>query len=137
MFTRCLFCHAALPANDLVEHYPHGRRLAFDPGRGRLWAVCSACQRWNLAPIEERWEALEELDRLVTDQGKLLSKTDNIALIRAGEIDVVRVGQSTKLVEEAWWRYGRELRERRSHHSKLSWIEMGAAIAISVTAGGA
>jgi len=137
MFTRCLFCHADLPANELIAHYPHGRRLAFDPGRGRLWAVCSACHRWNLAPIEERWEALEELDRLVTDRGKLLSKTDNIALLRAGEIEVVRVGQSTKLVEEAWWRYGRELRERRTRHSKLNWIEMGAAVAISVTAGGA
>jgi hypothetical protein len=111
--------------------------MAFDPVRGRLWAVCEACHRWNLAPIEERWEALEELDRLVTDRGKLLSQTDNIALIRAGEMEIVRVGRATQLVEEAWWRYGRELRERRSRHSRLSWIEMGAALTISVTAGGA
>jgi hypothetical protein len=137
MFARCLFCHAGLPGNETVAHFPHGRRIAFDPGRGRLWAVCDACRRWNLAPIEDRWEALEELEQVVRDRGRLLSQTDNIALIRAGELEVVRVGPATKLVEEAWWRYGRELRERRARHKKLSWIEVGVVISLSVTAGGA
>jgi hypothetical protein len=27
--------------------------------RGRLWAVCSSCGRWTLAPFETRWEVLE------------------------------------------------------------------------------
>src|SRR5512142_2894357 len=91
MFNRCLFCHRDLPANESLEHFPVGRRVAYDPGRGRLWAVCPACRRWNLAPIEERWEALEELEKTVKDRSRLLSQTDNIALLRAGELEIERV----------------------------------------------
>lgn len=136
MFNRCVFCHVQLPTNETVERFPRGRRIAFDPGRGRLWAVCPSCRRWNLAPIEERWEALEDLEKVVRDRGRLLSQTDNIALIRAGEIDVVRVGRDTRLVEEAWWRYGRELKERRSRSKKHSYIEVGAMVALSLATGG-
>lgn len=136
MFTRCIFCHAGLPANEVVERFPHGNRIAFDPGRGRLWVVCQACRRWNLAPIEERWEALDELEKVVADRGRLLSQTDNIALIRAGPVDVVRVGKATRLVEEAWWRYGKELRERRSRHKKYQFIEVGTIVALSAATGG-
>jgi hypothetical protein len=30
MYSTCLFCHAQLGANEAVEHFPVGRRLAFD-----------------------------------------------------------------------------------------------------------
>ena len=119
MFKRCLVCHTRFPTNELLERFPTGDRIAFDPERGRLWSICRACRRWSLAPIEERWEALEELERLTHDRGQLLSKTDNIALVRAGPIDVVRVGRAG-LGEEAWWRYGRELTSRRQRYRKLS-----------------
>ena len=85
-----------------------GRRVAYDPGRGRLWVICSTCKRWSLTPMEDRWEALEELEKLTTDKARLLSQTDNIALLRVGPLEVVRVGKA-QLTEEAWWRYGREL----------------------------
>ncbi|MGD8276457.1 MAG: hypothetical protein PVH00_00460 [Gemmatimonadota bacterium] len=135
MFTRCLFCHSPMARNEEVEHFPVGARVAFDPGRGRLWAVCGVCNRWNLAPIEERWEALEELDRLSTDRGHLLSQTDNIALIRAGPLELVRVGRA-RLVEEAWWRYGREMKERRRQFRASQWVEGGAVIALALLTGG-
>ena len=64
MYSTCIFCHASLGANDAVEHFPVGRRLAFDAARGRLWAVCRKCERWNLSPLDERWEAIEECERL-------------------------------------------------------------------------
>lgn len=60
MFQTCLYCHASLGQNPLIEHCPIGQRLAFDPVRGRLWVVCRACERWNLTPFEDRWEALED-----------------------------------------------------------------------------
>jgi hypothetical protein len=129
MFKHCVFCYSDLGTNETLGHFPVARRVAFDPSRGRLWAVCPGCGRWNLAPIEERWEALEELDRLVTDSGRLLSQTENIALARAGELDVVRVGRA-RLNEEAWWRYGRELKARRSFTSKLGYVENLAALAL-------
>ena len=112
--------------------------MAYDPERGRLWAVCRSCKRWSLAPIEDRWEALEELERLVTDRSRLLSQTDNVALLRSGQLDVVRVGRAD-LTEEAWWRYGRELTERATRHKKLMFVgtmAAGAAIAGGWATGG-
>lgn len=122
VFRRCLYCHQSFPGNDTVERFAFGRRIAFDPWRGRLWVVCGSCSRWTLAPIEERWEVLEDLNRLVRDHGRTLSTTDNIALIRAGDIELVRVGRA-ELAEEAWWRYGRELRNRRTRARKAGIAE--------------
>lgn len=134
MFSRCMFCHRDLPANEALEHYPYGRRLAFDPVRGRLWAVCPACRRWNLAPIEERWEALEELEKTVKDRSRLLSQTDNIALLKSAELEIVRVGRAN-LTEEAWWRYGIELMKRRRAYQALTVLGVGGVLALM--AGGA
>jgi len=119
MFTTCLVCHTAFSPNETLEHFPLGNRVAYDPDKGRLWAVCRGCKRWTLAPIEDRWEALEELERLVTDRARLLSQTDNISLLRHGPLEIVRVGQAN-LTEEAWWRYGRQLLDRRRRHKKLT-----------------
>ncbi|MEJ2678298.1 MAG: hypothetical protein P8174_04375, partial [Gemmatimonadota bacterium] len=135
MFTRCIFCHRPFEANEEVENFPVGRRIAFDPGRGRLWAVCDACQRWTLAPIEERWEALEELEKLTRDRGRLLSSTDNISLFRVGPVDVVRVGRA-QLREEAWWRYGRELTHRRRQARIARLAELGLYGAVGLATGG-
>jgi hypothetical protein len=133
LYTRCLVCATPFEANEQLEHLPHGRRVAFDPARGRLWTVCRACRRWSLSPIEERWEALEELDKLTTDKASLLSQTDNIALLRAGPLEIVKVGKA-QLTEEAWWRYGRELTARKRNWDKLGLA--GTIAAGAVVAGG-
>lgn len=133
MYTSCLVCATPFEANEQLEHLPHGRRLAFDPGRGRLWAICRTCRRWSLTPIEERWEALEELDKLTTDKASLLSQTDNIALLRVGPLEIVKVGKA-QLTEEAWWRYGRELTARKRNWDKLGVA--GTIAAGAVVAGG-
>lgn len=119
MFKHCLFCHKPFRANERLEHLPLGERIAYDPLRGRLWTICSACRRWTLAPIEARWEALEELERLTTDRGRVLARTEHIALIRADALQIVRVGRA-ELAEEAWWRYGRELVGRYARQQKLA-----------------
>lgn len=129
MFGRCFFCHRPLPSNDALEYFRFGRRVAFDPAQGRLWAVCPSCLRWNLAPIEERWEALEELEKLTRDRSRLLVQTDNIALLRAGDLDVVRVGRA-ELREEAWWRYGRELARRYRRSRELLWLDVALALTV-------
>lgn len=131
----CIFCHGQLPRNEAVEHFPVGERVAFDPGRGRLWAVCGSCGRWNLAPFEERWEALEELEKAGRDQGRVLASTEHIALIRVPGIDVVRVG-SAKLAEEAWWRYGTRMMKRRRTHRLISYAEGAAVVGVSLLSGG-
>ena len=127
MYTRCLVCGSPFAANELLEHLPHGDRVAFDPARGRLWIVRRACRRWSLTPIEARWEALEELERTVRDRARLLVETENIALLEYGPVELIRVG-GAKREEEAWWRYGRELASRRRR-----WRTLG--VAGSVAAG--
>ncbi|MDP2955486.1 MAG: hypothetical protein Q8N53_03625 [Longimicrobiales bacterium] len=131
MYTRCLVCSTPFEPNETLERLPLGRRLAFDPARGRLWAICRACKRWSLAPIEERWEALEELERLTRDKARLLSQTDNIALLKSGNLEIVRVGRAN-LTEESWWRYGRELTSRREQYKRLSLAGSLAAGAVMV-----
>jgi len=131
VYTRCLVCSTPFEPNEALENIPLGKRLAFDPLRGRLWAVCRTCKRWSLAPLEERWEALEELERLTRDKARLLSQTDNIALLKSGSLEIVRVGRAN-LTEEAWWRYGRELTSRRQTYQRLSLAGSLAAGAVMV-----
>lgn len=112
MYSTCIFCHARLGTNDVVEEFPVGRRLAFDPAKGRLWALCTRCRQWNLSPLETRWEALESLERLYRDTPTRYS-TEKIGLARHAEgLEVVRIGKPT-LPEYAAWRYGAELQRRR------------------------
>lgn len=122
MFTRCLFCHGSFQENGQLAHMPRGRRIAYDPVQGRLWAVCDSCHRWNLAPIEEREAALYELERVARDYARPLGHTANITMMQADPLTLIRVGDAD-LVEQAWWRYGRELRKRKaSYESRRSRI---------------
>jgi hypothetical protein len=112
MYSTCLFCHTSLGANEAVEHFPVGRRLAFDAAKGRLWVVCRKCERWNLTPIEERWEAIEECERSYRDT-KLRVSTEQIGLARLAEgLELVRVGKPLR-PEFAAWRYGDQFGRRR------------------------
>ncbi len=122
MFTRCLFCHRPFAENGQLGHMPRGKKIAYDPAQGRLWAVCESCHRWNLAPVEEREAALYELERLARDHARPLGHTANVALMQAGPLTLIRVGEAG-LVEQAWWRYGKELRRRKdSYESKRSKV---------------
>ena len=111
MLTRCLFCRFEYRSNPVLEHFSEAREVAYDPERGRLWAICRGCGRWTLVPFESRWEALDELERSL-GSFRALAKTDNIALFRAHQLRVVRIGPAP-IREEAWWRYGRRLVRRR------------------------
>lgn len=113
MYSTCLFCHDKLGTNDAIEHFPVGRRLAFDAAKGRLWVVCRKCERWNLTPIEERWEAIEECERAFRDT-KLRVSTDHIGLARLKEgLELVRIGEPQR-PEMAAWRYGDQFGRRRT-----------------------
>ena len=134
MYSTCLFCHAALGANEAVEHFPVGRRLAFDAAKGRLWVVCRRCERWNLSPLEERWEAIEESERLFRGQ-RLRAQTDNVGLARLAEgLELVRIGAPLR-PEFAAWRYGDQFGRRFRKH--LLYSGLGVAAAAAVVAGAA
>jgi hypothetical protein len=108
MYSTCLFCNVALGTNDQIPTFPVGRRLAFDPARGRLWVICTRCGRWNLSPLEERWESIDECERLFRGT-RLRYSTDNIGLAHIGDhLELVRIGPAL-LPEIASWRYGARL----------------------------
>src|SRR5881275_2963951 len=108
MYTSCLFCHTDLNANHFLPTFPVGRRLAFDTKKGRLWVICTRCGRWNLTPLEERWEAIDDSERLFRGT-RLRMSTDNIGLAQfRGGFELVRIGPAL-LPEIAGWRYGTRL----------------------------
>ena len=123
MYSTCLYCNDSLGANEVVETFPVGRRLAFDQAKGRLWVVCRKCEKWNLSPLEERWEAIEQCERLFHDARKRVS-TDNIGLARLREgLELVRIGEPMR-PEFAAWRYGDQFGRRRK---RAILIGVGAA----------
>ncbi|MGQ0650517.1 MAG: hypothetical protein ACT4P7_23505 [Gemmatimonadaceae bacterium] len=134
MYATCLFCHQPLGRNESVEAFPVGARLAFDPSKGRLWVVCLRCERWNLTPLEERWEAIEQAEKLYRDTRRRAS-TDNIGLAKLRDgTTLVRIGDPLR-PEFAAWRYGDQFGRRR----RRQFLYAGAGIAAvgMVVAGGA
>jgi hypothetical protein len=125
MYSTCIFCHSSLGKNESIEHFPVGRRLAFDAEHGRLWVVCRSCERWNLTPIEDRWEAIEECERAFSNT-KMRVSTDNIGLARLRDgTDLVRIGQPMR-PEMAAWRYGDQFGRRR----RKQLLYTGAAVSL-------
>ena len=124
MYSTCLFCNESLGKNEVIEHFPIGRRLAYDAAKGRLWVVCRRCERWNLTPVEERWEAIEECERVFSET-RLRVSTDNIGLAKLREgLELVRIGSALR-PEMAAWRYGDQFGRRRRKHL----IYTGAGVA--------
>ncbi|HEU4885782.1 MAG TPA: hypothetical protein VFT45_26335 [Longimicrobium sp.] len=136
MYRSCIFCSAPLGSNESIERFPVGRSLAFDGEKGRLWAVCPRCARWNLAPLEERWEAMEEAERLFRDT-RLRVQRENISLAKLPDgTRLVRVGQALA-GELAAWRYGETLFRRRRRHLLAGGAvaAVGAAMFVAGIAG--
>jgi len=134
VYATCLFCNHHLGTNQVLEVFPVGRRLAFDAGKGRLWVVCRRCERWNLSPFDERWEAIETCERLFRDARKRVS-SDNIGLAKLDEgLELVRIGEPLR-PEFAAWRYGDQFGRRR-RRAILVGVGIGA-VAGGVMIGGA
>lgn len=130
MYSTCLICNQSLATNDAIEHFPIGRRLAFDSKKGRLWVVCHHCGRWNLSPLEERWEAIEECERSFRGTFVRVS-TDNIGLAKmADATELIRIGSPLR-PEFAAWRYGQNFGKRR----RQTHVVAGAGLAAAAVAG--
>jgi hypothetical protein len=137
MYATCLYCSKPLGRNESLETFPVGRRLAFDAARGRLWVVCPACERWNLSALEERWEAIEQAERLYRDARRRVS-TDNVGLARLPEgTTLVRIGEPQR-PEFAAWRYGDQFGRRRRRQllaAGAGVVALGAIVTGGAVAG--
>jgi hypothetical protein len=119
MYSTCLFCNNPLGANESIDSFPVGRRLAFDQAKGRLWVVCPKCERWNLTPLEERWEAIEQSEKLYRDTRKRVA-TDNVGLAKLADgTTLVRIGEPLR-PEFAAWRYGDQFGRRRNRQIMMT-----------------
>ena len=128
-----MFCQKHLGRNQVVEHFPVGRRLVFDAHRGRLWVVCRKCERWNLTPLEERWEAVEECERLFRET-RVRAQTENMGMARHPEgLVLIRVGAPLR-EEFAAWRYGDQFHRRRN---RMILTTAGAVVVAGVVVSGA
>jgi hypothetical protein len=124
VYSTCLYCSAKLGTNDMIERFPVGERLAFDVAKGRLWVVCLECDRWNLTPLEERFEAIEDCEKLYRGT-YVRSSTGNIGMAKLrGGLELVRIGAPLR-PEFAAWRYASEFLSRRTR----AYIRAGATIA--------
>jgi len=138
VYTTCAFCSGALGGDGGASGLAVGKRFAFDGWKSRAWVICQRCGRWNLTPIDSRLDAIGALERMAA-QGRVAATTEQVALIRAGAYDVVRVGKPPRL-EMAGWRYGERLKARERERLKVvvpvAVAAVGATIALNVAAGG-
>ena len=137
MYATCLFCNRALGQNESLESFPIGRRLAFDAAKGRLWVVCHHCERWNLSPLEQRWEAIEQAEKLYAVT-RLRASTDQIGLAKLRDgTELVRIGAPQR-PELAAWRYGDQFGRRRRRQLLIAGAgvtALGAVVIGGVVAG--
>ncbi len=130
MFTTCIHCNTDLGRNEAFEAFPVGSRLAFDAAHGRLWVICRSCGRWNLSPLDERWETIEEAEKRFRDS-RLRVSTDNVGLARLREgVDLIRIGEPQR-PEMAAWRYGDQFGTRRKRQMMITGAVLGSATVIA------
>jgi hypothetical protein len=138
MYTTCAFCSGALGGDGGASGLGIGRRFAFDEWKSRAWVICQRCGRWNLTLLDTRLDTIAALERMAA-QGRVAATTQQVALVRAGAYDVVRVGKPPR-IELAGWRYGERIKARERERLKIiipvTAVAIGATIAVNVAAGG-
>ncbi len=138
MYTTCAFCSGALGGDGGASGLAVGKRFAFDGWKSRAWVICQRCGRWNLTPLDTRLDAIAALERMAA-AGRVAATTEQVALVRAGAYDVVRVGRPPR-VEMAGWRYGERLKARERERLKVvvpvAAAFVGVSLALNLAAGG-
>jgi len=126
MYTTCGFCAGGLGGDGGGSNLGVGRRFAYDAWRSRAWVICQRCGRWNLTPFDDREDTIAKLEAMAA-AGRIAATSDQVALIRAGAYDVVRVGRPRR-IEYATWRYGERIKARE--RERLKFIIPATAVAI-------
>jgi hypothetical protein len=139
VYTTCAFCSGSLGGDGGASGLGVGKRFAFDPWKSRAWVICGKCGRWNLTPFDTRIDTITTLERMAGG-GRVVATTDQVALVRAGACDVVRVGKPPR-IEYATWRYGERLKARERERLKVivpaTIVVVGGMVAFNAVIGGA
>jgi len=138
MYQTCAFCSGALGGDGGASGLAVGRRFAYDGWKSRAWVICQRCGRWNLTPVDTRLDTVAALEQMAAG-GRVAATTDQVALVRVGPCDVVRVGKPQR-IELAGWRYGERLKARERERLKVvvpvTVAIIGVTIATNIAAGG-
>lgn len=138
MFTTCGFCAGSLGGDGGGSGLNVGRRFAYDARRSRAWVICSKCARWNLTPFDTREASIGALEDMA-GKGRVAATSEQVALIRCGSYDVVRVGQPRR-PEYATWRYGERVKARERERLKFiipaTAVAIGGMVAFNFAVGG-
>jgi len=138
MYQTCAFCSGALGGDGGASGLAVGRRFAFDGWKSRAWVICARCGRWNLTPLDTRLDAVAALERMAA-AGRVAATSDQVALLRTGPYDIVRVGKPPR-VEMATWRYGERIKARQREKMKVvvpvTLAVVGLSVAVNIAAGG-
>jgi hypothetical protein len=130
MYRTCAFCSGVLGGDGGASGLAVGRRFAYDEWKSRAWVICQRCGRWNLTPVDTRLDTVAALERMAAG-GRVAATTSQVALVRAGAYDVVRVGKPPR-VEIAGWRYGERLKARERERLKIVVPVTAAFIGITI-----
>ena len=131
VYTTCLRCSRSLGANTEIPHLQVGRKVAFDTHRGRVWVICPKCGQWNLTPLEERWEALEECERLAAKAEAHTEGTKAALAQTASGLELLRVGGMSD-ADIANWRYGRRMSDRTRRRLWMLMPLQGIAVSTGI-----
>ena len=93
--------------------------------------VCRKCERWNLTPLEERWEAVEECE-ILFEKTRVRAQTENVGLAKLPDgTTLVRIGDPQRL-EFAAWRYGDQFGRRRKKAFIIGGVAMVGIAGVAI-----
>jgi hypothetical protein len=97
--------------------------------------ICTSCARWNLSPLDDRYEVIEHCEQLYRDTPKRMS-TDQIGLAKMPDgMVLVRIGDPV-FPEYASWRYGQRFMQREQHALVSTTAGVAALLVGMVMVGG-
>ena len=105
--------------------------LADKEGLRRLLSTRRFDAVLNISTLEERWEAIEECERLFVDT-RLRVSTDNVGLARVADgSELVRIGEPLR-PELAAWRYGDQFGRRLRRTVVYSGLAIAAGAGLAL-----
>ena len=115
MYATCLFCNGDLGRNETIEHFPVGRRLAFDAAKGGCgWCAASASDG-----ISRRSRSGGRRSRSASARSAARASasppTRSVSHALTEGLELVRIGEPLR-PEIAAWRYGDQFGRRRRRH---------------------
>ena len=96
--------------------------------------VCRSCRRWNLTPIEERWEAVEECEITFRNLPTRVHSREIGAAVHPEGLRLIRIGEPLP-VEFALCRYAETLARRYRRNAYFLAAGIGAGTGALVVGG--